>query len=200
MRHPSRHVCEHFLLLGFVLIWTVFSSALPARADIYMYIDSQGVLHFTNTPTSSNYKLYIKERPAKQSLAQTTRQFDQFIQEASAKHGIAFALLKALIKVESDFNPKAVSRSGALGLMQIMPDNVAAFNIRDPFDPWENIMGGAWYLRKLLQRFDGQLPLALAAYNAGPTIVEQYRGVPPFRETEAFVKKVMSYYYTFKKG
>ena len=132
--------------------------------------------------------------------SRSSSQFDQIIQAASKKHGIAFPLIKALIKVESDFNPRAVSRSGALGLMQIMPENVDAFNIRDPFDPSDNIMGGTWYLGQLLQRFDGQLPLALAAYNAGPTVVEQYRRVPPFKETQDYVQRVMQYYYTYKKS
>ncbi len=184
----------------FVFAFFFWLTALPAYADIYMYIDSQGVLHFTNTPTSSNYKLYIKEKPKRRPLAKTTKQFDHFIREASDKHGVAFPLLKALIKVESNFDPKAVSRSGALGLMQIMPDNVEAFKIKDPFDPWQNIMGGAWYFSRLLQRFDGKLPLALAAYNAGPTVVEQYQRVPPFKETEDYVQKVMKYYYSYKKS
>lgn len=187
-------------LLVLVLAAIVWSMASPALADIYMYIDSMGVLHFTNTPTSSDYKLYIKERPKPRPPPHTTKKFDPFIREASDKHGIEFYLLKALIKVESDFNPTAVSRSGALGLMQIMPDNVEAFNIKDPFDPWQNIMGGAGYLRQLLQRFDGKLPLALAAYNAGPTVVEQFRRVPPFKETEEYVKKVMTYYNAYKNS
>ena len=169
-------------------------------ADIYMYIDSQGVLHFTNTPTSSNYKLYVKERPAVRPVTRSDKQYDPLIKAASKKHGIAFPLIKALIKVESDFNPRAVSRSGALGLMQIMPENVDAFNITDPFDPLDNIMGGTWYLGQLLRRFNGQLPLALAAYNAGPTAVEQYRRVPPFKETQDYVQRVMQYYYTYKKS
>ncbi len=173
---------QHLLALAFAFF--LWLTALPASGDIYMYIDSQGILHFTNTPTSSNYKLYIKEKPKRRPAAHATKQFDPLIQEAAKKHGVAFPLLKALIKVESDFDPKAVSRSGALGLMQIMPDNFKAFKIQDPFDPGQNIMGGAWYLSQLLQRFDGQLPLALAAYNAGPTIVEQYQRVPPFKETE----------------
>jgi soluble lytic murein transglycosylase len=134
-------------------------------------------------------------RPASGS----SKQYDHLIRKASEKHGIAFSLLKALIKVESDFNPRAVSRSGALGLMQIMPENVAALNIKDPFDPSQNIMGGARYLGQLLQRFKGQLPLALAAYNAGPTVVERYRRVPPIKETEDYVQRVMRYYYSYKK-
>jgi soluble lytic murein transglycosylase len=83
--------------------------------------------------------------------------------------------------------------------MQIMPENVAALNIKDPFDPSQNIMGGARYLGQLLQRFKGQLPLALAAYNAGPTVVERYRRVPPIKETEDYVQRVMRYYYSYKK-
>ena len=109
-------------------------------------------------------------------------------------------MIKALIKVESDFNTRAVSRSGALGLMQIMPENVKAFRIFDPFDPRDNIIGGARYLKTLLDRFEGKLPLALAAYNAGPKVVERYRNIPPIKETEDYVKKVMKYYYLYNKG
>jgi soluble lytic murein transglycosylase len=187
----------------FVIFWVAAVIALQptaSLADIYMYIDSQGVLHFTNTPTSSNYKLYVKERPAMRRASRSSKQFDPLILAASKKHGIAFPLIKALIKVESDFNPRAVSRSGALGLMQIMPENVEAFKITDPFDPLDNIMGGTWYLGQLLRRFNGQLPLALAAYNAGPTVVEHSRRVPPYKETQDYVQRVMQYYYTYKKS
>ena len=189
----DRHRFRKFVLAG--LLWL---AALPAAADIYMYIDSQGILHFTNTPTSSNYKLYIKEKPRRPAQNHRTNRYDQYIHAASHKHGIAFSLLKALIKAESDFDPQAVSKSGAMGLMQIMPENVKAFNLSDPFDPRENIMAGAWYFQRLLQRFEGQLPLALAAYNAGPTVVEQYQRVPPIKETEDFVQKVMKYYNSYQ--
>lgn len=182
-----------------ILITTLFLfvTVPAALADIYMFIDSQGVLHFTNTPTSSQYKLYIKERP---KPAAATIQYDEIIQEASKRYGLSFFLIKAMIKVESNFDSSAVSKKGALGLMQIMPQNLQAFNIREPYDPKDNIMGGASYFKSLIERFDGKLPLALAAYNAGPTIVDKYRDIPPIKETKDYVKKVMKYFYLYKNS
>ncbi|MEE4111989.1 MAG: lytic transglycosylase domain-containing protein [Desulfobacteraceae bacterium] len=174
--------------------------ALPAAADIFMYIDSQGVMHFTNAPTTSDYRIYIKERPKRQGSVMDANRFDRYIDEAAGLHGVDFPLIKAVIRAESAFDPKAVSKKGALGLMQIMPENLAAFRVSDPFDPWQNIMGGARYLKALIQRFDGQVPLALAAYNAGPRAVDTHRGIPPIPETEAYVKKVMKFFYLYKKG
>ena len=174
--------------------------ALPVSADIYMYIDSQGVMHFTNVPTTSDYQIYIKDRPKRQGNGMDANRFDRFIDEAASLHGVDFPLLKAVIRAESAFDPKAVSKKGALGLMQIMPDNLEAFRVYDPFDPWQNIMGGARYLRELIQRFDGQVPLALAAYNAGPRAVDTHRGIPPIPETEEYVKKVMKFFHLYKNG
>jgi len=180
------------------MFMAVFFLAAPVvQADIYMFIDSEGVLNFTNTPTSSQYTLYIRERP---KPAVTTKKYDGIIQEASHKFGLSFSLLKAMIKVESDFDSRAVSKKGALGLMQIMPQNLEAFNVRNAYDPKDNIMGGARYFKSLIERFDGKLPLALAAYNAGPTIVDKYRRIPPIKETENYVKKVMKYFYLYKNS
>jgi soluble lytic murein transglycosylase len=170
----------------------VFSTVLPGHADIYTYTDSQGVMHFTNVPTSSKYKLYIKEKSSKIVNSYSTERYNDLIAQAAKRHGVAFSLLKAMIKIESDFDPWAVSSEGAKGLMQIMPENIKALK--------KNIMGGARYLKQLLKRFDGKLPLALAAYNAGPNIVERYKRIPPFKETEDFVDKVMKYYAALKKG
>lgn len=183
-----------FILLTFFVI-------SPAFADIYLYIDTQGVLHFTNTPTSGNYKVYMREPLRHSNLSFTAiRSYDDVITEAARRNGLSSSLLKALIHVESYFNPRAISKKGAMGLMQIMPENLQLLNITDPFDPWENIMGGAAYLKAMLQRFSGQLPLALAAYNAGPTVVEKYNGIPPYPETQDYVQKVMRFFRLYKKS
>ena len=118
-------------------------ATVPARADIYKYIDENGVLHFTNVPTRSGFWLYIHERPSKRLRHRSSSRFDPLIRQAADRYGLSFSLPKALIKVESDFNPRAVSRAGALGLMQIVPENLKEFRIDNPFDPWENIRGGA---------------------------------------------------------
>jgi soluble lytic murein transglycosylase-like protein len=178
----------------------LFSSANVLHADIYKYIDSKGVLHFTNMPTSSGYEIYIKEKPdinenpEKTSVFFVSSAYDDFIKQACETHGIDVFLVKAMIKVESDFNNWAISKKGAKGLMQIMPDNYKKLKIENPFNPWENIMGGTKYMKMMMERFDGKLPLALAAYNAGPTVVDRFNSIPPYSETENYVKKVMEYY------
>ena len=190
-----------FFLVGiYGLISIPFIAVPPLYADIYVFVDNKGVLHFTNVPTSSNYKIYIREKPGRSLNSDVTRQYDQIITEAAERHGVSFSLLKAMIKIESDFNPRAISRAGAMGLMQIMPENIKNLKIKDPFDPRENIMGGTRYLKQMIDRFNGKLPLALAAYNAGPNIVERYQRIPPYTETENYVEAVMKYYSIFKKG
>ena len=190
------------LIIVFFSVVILVSLFLPTGllADIYMYVDRDGVIHFTNAPTSSatDYRVYIKERNGRGYYPQTSNKFDDIIKEASHRHGVAFPLLKAIIKAESGFNPRAVSKKGALGLMQLMPQNVQLLKINDPFDPRENIMGGTRYFKELLNRFKGKLSLSLAAYNAGPNAVDKYRNIPPYKETEDYVEKVLKYYYSFK--
>jgi soluble lytic murein transglycosylase-like protein len=177
----------------------LFFVTSPLQADIYRYVDKDGTPCFTNSiPDSPNYKLFIKER--KKRKISSTKRYDGFIKEASQKHSVSFAIVKAIMKVESNFNPKAVSKKGAMGLMQIMPENFKSLQVKNPFNPRENIMAGAWYFKQLLNRFDGKLHLALAAYNAGPNNVSRSKTIPPIRETELYVKKVIRYYNLFKKG
>lgn len=175
----------------------LFLSAAPALADIYMYIDSEGVLHFTNLPTSTDYQLYIKEMPKRPEAIADSDHYDTLIDEASRQYDLSFSLIKAIIRAESAFNPKAVSSKGALGLMQIMPQNLETLQVDDPFNPKQNIMGGSRYFKSLLDRFQGKVPLALAAYNAGPAVVETYRDIPPYPETKEYVQRVMKFFHAY---
>jgi soluble lytic murein transglycosylase len=183
-----------------LLAATLFWASVPATADIYMYRDADGVMHFTNTPSSPEYRLYIRTHKPRFYTPDDIDTYDRIIKEASRRHGIDFCLVKAIIQAESSFNPRAVSKKGARGLMQIMPENFPALNIKDPFDPQQNIMGGTRYFRSLYDRYQGKLALSLSAYNAGPTIVDRYQRIPPIPETERYVEKVMRYYRHFKGG
>lgn len=185
-------------LLAALTLLAVWSS--PVRADIYMYRDAEGILHFTNVPASTNYRLYIRSSKPGFNGSPGTKKFDGIIQDASRRYGVDFSLLKAIIRAESSFNPQAISRRGARGLMQIMPENYQTLDIRDPFDPKQNIMGGARYFRSLLDRYQGKVALTLAAYNAGPTAVDRYRRIPPYAETQDYVEKVLRFYKYYKNN
>ena len=125
--------------------------------------------------------------------------FHPIIIEASSRHSIDPALVKAIIMAESSYNPIAISKKGARGLMQLMPETASSLGVEDPFNPEHNINGGIKYMKKLLRQFKGELPLALAAYNAGSSKVRKYNGIPPFKATQHYVKNVLKYYKKYKE-
>ena len=170
----------------------------PAAADIYRYRDKDGVWHFTNVQSDARYKLYI--RTCSKRPSQYIKAYENIIRQAARRFQVDPLLIKAVIKAESDFDRKAVSHKGARGLMQLMPDTADAMKVRDPFDPEENIFGGTRYLSHLLERFKNNKKLALAAYNAGPEKVENYKGIPPYAETRTYVKRVLAHYEKLKTG
>ena len=174
--------------------------ASSAFADIYRYIDENGVMHFTNAPTSSSneFKLFLREKGKSAPSWYYSKKYDDLITEAADRFGVSFPLLKAIIKAESDFDAQAVSKKGAMGLMQIMPQNFKLLGLKDPFDPTQNINAGARYFKQLYDRFNGKLALSLAAYNAGPKAVDRYKTIPPYEETEEYVRRVLRYYYKYK--
>ena len=197
-------VCASLLLL---LIAGVGGTA---AADIYHYTDADGVMHFTNTrPTDGRFKVYIKgdgpQRragvspvpPSDRDLTRFTR-FDEWIRQAASLYQIPEQLVRAVIKVESDYDPRAVSVSGARGLMQLMPDTADRLQVRDIDDPRENIFGGVRFLRILANAFNGDLELTVAAYNAGENAVIQYGGIPPYAQTRDYVVKVTAFYRRYR--
>jgi soluble lytic murein transglycosylase-like protein len=127
-------------------------------------------------------------------------QYDTYIARISRSYGVSPALVKAVIRAESNFNAKAVSPAGAVGLMQVLPQTANRLGVTDPYDPQKNILAGVKYLKKLLDMFDGDELLALAAYNSGPARVQKHKGIPPIRETRVFVAKVMAYYHSYMRS
>jgi hypothetical protein len=179
----------------------VFFFPTGALADIYKYVDNEGVIHFTNVPTDGKFKLFYREKPVhfQPTLAPQLEKYDLLIFKAAEKYNMDYNLIKAVIKAESNFNPQAVSRAGARGLMQLMPKTAYAYQVKDSFQPEENIEGGVRYLRYLLNLFQGDLYLSLAAYNAGENAVISYSGVPPYRETRTYVQRVLRFYQEYSK-
>ncbi len=178
----------------FLALFATLGAPLLSNAAIYRYVDESGRVHFTNVPTSSQYRFYRG--------AGETYRLESLIHHFADKFRLDAALIKAVIKVESDFNPQVVSSKGAQGLMQLMPETALEIGVSNPFDPSQSIYGGSFYLRKMLDSFDRNLDYALAAYNAGPTTVRKYGGIPPYKETQNYVKRVKHYYdyYSRVKG
>ena len=171
----------------------------PLRADIYMYRDRRGVLHFSNAPTEPQYQYYLPDvtswKTARLGRIDGARRkaYDRIINDAARRHQVDMALVKAVIRAESDFVPWAVSPKGAQGLMQLMPATARLRNVWRAFEPRQNVEGGVTHLRYLLDRYGGNLRLALAAYNAGEKAVDAYGGVPPYPETVAYLSRVLRF-------
>ncbi len=171
-------------------------------ADIYRYEDEEGVVHFTDVPTDHRFKLFMRDLKKDKRLRTTFRlgenarnpeEFASIINQCALEYGVDKTLVQAVIHAESGYNPNAVSRKGATGLMQLMPKTAQGLKVNDSFNPTENIRGGVRYLRFLLDTFKGDVTLAVAAYNAGLSKVAKYGGIPPYNETRTYVAKVLSY-------
>jgi soluble lytic murein transglycosylase-like protein len=197
--------------VAFLLFLVMFFLTTSLSAGIYRYEDERGVIHFTNCPRDSKFKLYIRESKeeaegegTQTASVRTTNSvsdgspYDTLISECSKKYAVDSALIKAMIRVESGFDPFAVSKKGARGLMQLMPETAKRLNVSNVFNPRENIEGGIRHLKYLFSLFNDDLRLSLAAYNAGENLVLQTGSIPPYRETRDYVVKVLNFYQSYK--
>jgi hypothetical protein len=203
----AKKMIKYFLPV--VLLFSILLTAEFSAAGIYRYEDENGVIHFSNCPRDPKFKLYIRE--SKDDVGEEpgetappfglidSKNFDYLISEFAKKYEIEFALIKAMIRAESGFNPNAISRKGAKGLMQLMPGTALRMNVSNVFSPKENIEGGVRYFKYLLSLFNNDLRLSLAAYNAGENIVAQLGTISPYRETVDYVRKVLSFYQSYRK-
>lgn len=208
------------LSAGTLLLVSLCMGAGTASADIYTYTDANGVVHYSNTPPPRRRGVSRIRTGAEPSAAASPAtsggssgssrsegrsseryaRYDAFIREAAGLYQLPVSFLRAVIRVESDYNPDVVSHAGACGLMQLMPATGARMGVTDAFDPRQNILGGARYLRILANHFNGDLVLTIAAYNAGEGAVLRYRGIPPYEETQRYVRRVLRWYYGFLEG
>jgi soluble lytic murein transglycosylase-like protein len=176
----------------------------PSQADIYKTVGADGVISFTNTPSKSG-KLVMRTEaprppvrmPSDHSPARYGR-YDDHIRQAAALYQIPEDLIRSVIQVESDFDPRAVSPANARGLMQLMPETAERMLVTDIFDPRQNIFGGVRYLRVLANLFNGDIELTIAGYNAGEGAVMRHGGIPPYPETQDYVKRVLANYRTYR--
>ena len=177
-----------------LIVTVVLGVASPAAAQIYSWRDADGKLVLSDKPrpgdgAQTTYADATSVRATQGSTAKSAP-YEASITEHARRQKVAADLVRAVIQVESAFNPVAVSSKGAMGLMQLRPATAVEMGVGNPFDPDQNIRGGVAYLRRLLDRYNGNVELALAAYNAGMGNVEKYGDVPPFKETKSYVKKV----------
>lgn len=185
-----------FFKLWFIVVFFWSFSLTSAFAAMYSFVDKAGVVHFSNVPTDSRYIPLrgFRFRGAKASRIINPKKYEPHIKRVAGQFGIDPLLIRAVIKAESNFDYLAVSPKGAQGLMQLMPGTARDMRVANPFDPQQNITGGTKYLRKMLDVFNDDLPLALAAYNAGPEHVKKYGSIPKFPETVKYVKRVLRNY------
>ena len=176
-------------LVFLVLLAIIFILPSYGQSAIYRYVDTSGRIHFTNVPQNNKFRFYRSEGEK--------YHLDTLIAHYADKFNLNRSLLKAVIRVESNFDPQVVSSKGAQGLMQLMPETALEVGVSNPFNPSDSIYGGSRYLRKMLDSFDLNLDYALAAYNAGPGAVRRYGGIPPFEETQKYVKLVKHYYHYY---
>ncbi len=190
-----------FLLGMGLMIWAVLPHH-AVNADIYKYVDEEGGIHLTNVPSDvdARYVLLMRETPVHFNLGKDINRYDDLIGKFAQKYNVDSALVKAVIKAESNFNQQAVSRVGARGLMQLMPATASLLRVDDSFHPEKNIEGGVRYLRYLLNVYNHNVRLALAAYNAGEGAVTKYANrIPPYRETQQYVERVMNYFEKYSR-
>ena len=180
-----------------VTVGFLFVAASGARADIYATRSSEGVVSFTDTPVVPEYHVVLRDPVPQDRKVVPWR---EIARSEAARKNLDPLLVKAVIQVESGENPEALSSKGAMGLMQLMPGTARALGVSDPFKPRDNVVGGVKYLSQMVERFRGRLDLALAAYNAGPTAVDRFHGIPPYTETRNYVTKVMDAYRRLSAG
>ncbi|KRT66190.1 MAG: lytic transglycosylase [Candidatus Dadabacteria bacterium CSP1-2] len=188
-----------------ILFFSIIPIVNSSYADFYSYVDQKGVHHYTNIPpTDKKYKLKWRTKKASvkpNGIYNYPKSYEEDILRAAKQHDVDPDLVKAVIKVESNFNSSAISRKGAMGIMQLMPDTAEGYSVDNPFNPKENIDGGTKYLKKLIEMFGGDLKLALAAYNAGENAVIKYGfRIPPYNETIDYVEKVLMHYNNLKEN
>jgi soluble lytic murein transglycosylase-like protein len=201
---PRRHLGRWALLAGTAA--AALTLAGPSQADIYKTVGSDGVISFTNSPSKKG-KLVMRTEatrpavhmPSDSSPARYGR-YDDHIRQAAVLYQIPEDLIRAVIQVESDFDPRAVSPANARGLMQLMPETAERMLVTDVFDPRQNIFGGVRYLRVLANLFNGDIELTVAGYNAGEGAVIRYGGIPPFPETQEYVKRVLANYRSYRSA
>ena len=192
------------------LAYTAWFCMIPGllRAEIYSYRDESGKIHLANRPSGKIVPL--KKPPVSGSshlfrpvavggaFLSANSRYDNLIRRAADYHKVSFGLIKAVVHAESAFNARAASRKGALGLMQLMPGTAREMGVREVFNPEQNILGGTRYLKKMLEIYNEDIRLSLAAYNAGPAAVDRNGGVPPFPETHRFIRKVLGLMRTYE--